>query len=143
MRTTEPAPTTERTASHNWASKIEEVNLSRWMKVDDQGPSIGTSIQPPWKYFANLDLWDGDLMCRLANYFNLRLAKPDNPKNVDYFNLLKFDKNEYREAERMFEESLENQLLTDMLRWFAWFHDAHERKVSSVAEELANLVTVR
>ena len=99
-------------------------------------------MQGPWTFFANLDLYDGDSMRRLAKYFHYRFNSIDARNDADMHELSPV---EMREMSRMFDESVGNTLLTDMLVWYSSFKDGHYRQLLYRAQELAENVnnTVR
>ncbi|EPE35987.1 hypothetical protein GLAREA_05325 [Glarea lozoyensis ATCC 20868] len=127
----QPRPSGTPTADYGYGTKAEEVDHSRWINEP------GTGVQSAWGYFANLDTSDGDSMRRLAKYFHYRLNKINGRNDSAMYAL---DLTEMMEMNRMFEESVGNELLTEMLTWFTTFRDGPERQLLNRAQELARMV---
>ncbi|CAG8977045.1 hypothetical protein HYALB_00005752 [Hymenoscyphus albidus] len=139
-----PLPTTEQTGGAGWSSRMDEAFNSRWMHSDlpdEDEPTFNRTVQPPWAFMSNLDVTDELSMSRVAQYFNARfhvLSWTHETLAVH----LHMTEDEAREVARMYDESCGSALLTDMLKWFAAFHNSPTRRIALSAEKLASIVTI-
>ncbi|KAG9237891.1 hypothetical protein BJ875DRAFT_353634, partial [Amylocarpus encephaloides] len=135
---TKDRETNKPTATDGWTTKVDEVGKSRWMK-EEKGR--GTEVQPPWSFFANIDILDGKSLKRIAQFFDMRIIHKTPLTEADCYSLLEFTATERREVERMYAESRGNRLLTEMLWWYAQFHTQSDRKLTFRARALLAFVT--
>ncbi|CAG8950890.1 hypothetical protein HYFRA_00003107 [Hymenoscyphus fraxineus] len=139
-----PLPTTEQTGGAGWSSRMDESYNARWMHSDlpdEDEPTFARTVQPPWAFMSNLDVSDEISMSRVAQYFNARF----NVLSWTHETLavhLHLTEDEAREVGRMYDESCGSALLTDMLKWFAAFHNSPTRRIALSAEKLASIVTI-
>ncbi|RDL33870.1 uncharacterized protein BP5553_08238 [Venustampulla echinocandica] len=118
-----------------WQSKVQEVEESRWMRVEAEEP---TGVQPPYKFLANLDIEDASSIRRIMEYLHFKFA---GHRSEQFRAGTDLDETEWRESQRIWWECDNNALLKTIVQWFAGHYQATDRRVGFAARRFQSYAT--